>query len=172
MEAVVAQTWGRFGALHGVIHAGGVTAGGLVSTSSEKRVDSRLIFKFLLKVHGLYVLEQALKGKPLYFCIPISSNAGILGGLGLCAYSAAERFMGCVCHQSQQEPLTLDKHELGRLAHRGSHRTRFQLSHKYRSICDDAQESNSAFERILSGATGQVVISSRDVTQTRPLDKT
>ena len=163
MEAVVAQTCQRFGALHGVIHAGGVTAGGLVFNLVRETSRFQTESLFRPKVHGLYVLEQALKGKTLDFCILISSNAGILGGLGLCAYSAASAFMDAFAtSRSKNHSPWISTNWDGWPTEEASGRA----SSFHTSIDQYAmtlEESNSAFERILSGATGQVVISSGDL---------
>ena len=163
MEAVVAQTCQRFGALHGVIHAGGVTAGGLVFNLVRETSRFQTESLFRPKVHGLYVLEQALKGNTLDFCILISSNAGILGGLGLCAYSAASAFMDAFAtSRSKNHSPWISTNWDGWPTEEATGRA----SSFHTSIDQYAmtlEESNSAFERILSGATGQVVISSGDL---------
>ena len=163
MEVVIAQTCQRFGAIHGVIHAAGITAGGLVFNLVRETGRFQTESLFRPKVHGLYVLEQALKGKTLDFCILISSNAGILGGLGLCAYSAASAFMDAFAtSRSKNHAPWISTNWDGWPTEQVTGRN----SSFHTSIDQYAmtlEESNSAFERILSGATGQVVVSSGDL---------
>ncbi len=92
MHAVIAQTYERFGTLHGVIHAAGVTSDDgfrLIQDSGPTECE----LQFQPKVHGLYALEQALHGLDLDFCLLFSSISTTLGGLGFLGYAAANIFM-------------------------------------------------------------------------------
>jgi acyl transferase domain-containing protein len=102
MRAALAQTTARFGALHGVIHAAGITSGASIfqPISAIRRDESEA--QFQPKAYGLYVLAELLRGQALDFCLLISSNATILGGLGLVAYSAANLFMDAFAAQQSK----------------------------------------------------------------------
>jgi acyl transferase domain-containing protein len=92
MRTVIDQTIATFGELHGVIHAAGVSdsrAFGSVQELGREIYD----WHFGPKVHGLYALQEVLSGYTLDFCVLFSSLSTILGGLGLAAYTAANRFM-------------------------------------------------------------------------------
>jgi len=92
MDSAVKRTFEKFGALHGVIHAAGLTSDdafqpiGQIDRSTCER-------HFQPKVHGLLVLEKVLSQIELDFCLLTSSLASVLGGLGFVAYSAANVFM-------------------------------------------------------------------------------
>jgi acyl transferase domain-containing protein len=93
MELLVAQIYGRFGQLNGVFHAAGVTSGPSIYRALTEVGPSESESQFEPKVHGVYVLEKVLQGKPVDFCLLLSSNAAVLGGLGFVAYAAANQFM-------------------------------------------------------------------------------
>jgi acyl transferase domain-containing protein/acyl carrier protein len=93
MKQVIEQVLARFGKLHGVIHAAGITSGtsvfNLISAIGPLECEAQ----FKPKVYGTYALEKVLRGIPLDFCLLFSSNAAVLGGLGFIAYSGANAFM-------------------------------------------------------------------------------
>jgi acyl transferase domain-containing protein/acyl carrier protein len=90
MRAVLSRTLERFGALHGVFHAAGLT--GFVRPLSESlRADAEQIFR--AKCEGTRVLEQVLEGRQIDFCLLYSSTASILGGPGITAYAAASAYL-------------------------------------------------------------------------------
>ncbi|NJN68208.1 MAG: SDR family NAD(P)-dependent oxidoreductase, partial [Chloroflexaceae bacterium] len=105
MQAAVGQVRARFGALHGVIHAAGIT--GERSFEMLQETDrTRCEAQLHPKVAGLYVLEQVLGDHPLDFCLLVSSLASVLGGRGLAAYTAASQFMDAfVRHHNQRHPV-------------------------------------------------------------------
>jgi len=92
LSAALDEAVARFGALHGVIHAAGLPG---------ERWDRTLVdttarecgWHFRAKAHGVLALERALAGRDLDFCLLMSSLAGVLGGLRLFAYGAANHFM-------------------------------------------------------------------------------
>jgi NAD(P)-dependent dehydrogenase (short-subunit alcohol dehydrogenase family) len=88
MSAAVALAYRRYGALHGVIHAAGVV--GEAAYREIKEADpSSCEAQFQAKVHGVRVLERVLEGRPLDFCLLMSSLASLLGGIGQASYAAA-----------------------------------------------------------------------------------
>src|SRR5262249_34964377 len=58
--------------------------------------------QFAPKIHGLYVMEKVLQGQALDFCVLISSNSAVLGGLGFVAYSAANSFLDAFVGRQNQ----------------------------------------------------------------------
>ena len=92
MRSAVAQAYRHFGALHGVIHAAGVV--GEAAYREIKEADpSSCDAQFQAKVHGVRVLERVLEGKPLDFCLLMSSLASHLGGIGQATYAAVNLYM-------------------------------------------------------------------------------
>jgi acyl transferase domain-containing protein len=104
LRAAVEQTCARFGALHGVIHAAGLAGEQTISLIPD--VDpADCERQFQAKVYGTYALRRALQGRDLDFCLLFSSNAAVLGGVGLLAYSAANAFLDAfAAAQSGREP--------------------------------------------------------------------
>jgi acyl transferase domain-containing protein/thioesterase domain-containing protein/acyl carrier protein len=101
MQAVIAQTYKRFGTLHGVIHAAGIVreiATRTIPATGHLEGEGQ----FRPKVHGAYVLERVLQGRKLDFCLLLSSLSSILGGLGFSAYSGANLFMDAFAHKHNQ----------------------------------------------------------------------
>lgn len=95
---LLAQTDARFGKLHGVLYAAGIS-GDAFFTSVHEITRNACETHFRSKAHGLYVLETALADKALDFCILFSSVSSILGGLGFAGYAAANNFIDLFTHQ-------------------------------------------------------------------------
>jgi acyl transferase domain-containing protein len=90
-----------FGAIHGIIHAAGLVGDAAIKSIREtSRVESEAHFDS--KVRGLIVLERIAGQSKLDFCLLQSSLSAILGGLGLGAYAAANRFMDAFVHKRRQ----------------------------------------------------------------------
>lgn len=102
LRAAVERTVERFGDLHGVIHAAGITDERLFIPIQEVDRDT-CEQHFRAKVHGLFALEAALCGRSLDFCLLQSSLSSVLGGLGFAAYAAANSFMDAFAQRRAQE---------------------------------------------------------------------
>jgi acyl transferase domain-containing protein len=92
LRPVVDRIYKRFGDLNGVIHGAGNVGPGsdtAVNQTDQAACDQH----FTPKVKGLLVLEEAVRGRKLDFCLLLSSLSSVLGGLGFVAYSAANNFM-------------------------------------------------------------------------------
>jgi hypothetical protein len=98
MRAVIEQTYQRFGDLHGVIHGAGIVGDYLEIKDSKFETCDR---HFQAKAHGFPVLEEVLDGKPLDFCLLLSSLASILGGIGETAYASSNNYMDMFAPQAQ-----------------------------------------------------------------------
>jgi acyl transferase domain-containing protein len=156
MKEVVQSTLERFGALHGVIHAAGLTANNAFQPIQE---STRQICErhFQPKAHGLMVLDEALSDIPVDFCLLLSSLSSILGGLGFVAYAAANIFM--------------DAYAEGRVARGPARWTSVnwdgwqlwegdQTSSELAELAILPEEGADAFERILSrDRVSQIVVS-------------
>jgi acyl transferase domain-containing protein/acyl carrier protein len=93
LRAVVQRTVERFGALHGVLHAAGITSGPSLYNPFTDVGTSESETQFGPKVYGTYALEEALRGTSLDWVLLFSSNAAVLGGLGYLTYAAANLFL-------------------------------------------------------------------------------
>ncbi|HEY0419966.1 MAG TPA: type I polyketide synthase, partial [Acetobacteraceae bacterium] len=89
MEEGLRAAESRFGALHGVIHAAGVSGSGRVF---EKDTEG---FAAVLapKITGTLVLDEVLGDRPLDFVCYFSSAAAMLGDFGACDYAIGNRFL-------------------------------------------------------------------------------
>jgi acyl carrier protein len=101
VESVVAMIDERFGRIDGVIHAAGITGAESVRAIADTGL-AECARHFQPKARGLLVLEKALRGRDLDFCLLFSSLSSILGGLGFAAYSAANLFMDAFAHQQSR----------------------------------------------------------------------
>jgi phthiocerol/phenolphthiocerol synthesis type-I polyketide synthase E len=93
MRGAIDHCYEEFGALHGIIHAAGVTSGPSLFRTIAETEPEHCRVQTLPKVHGLYTIEEALRGRPTDFVLAISSNAAVLGGLGFLSYAAANAMM-------------------------------------------------------------------------------
>jgi NADP-dependent 3-hydroxy acid dehydrogenase YdfG/acyl carrier protein len=105
MQAVISQVREHFGDLHGVIHAAGVPAGGLIQLKTPEMAAEILA----PKVKGTLVLESVLKDLPLDFLVLCSSLTAIIGALGQVDYCAANTFLDnfAFYHTIQQRVQTI-----------------------------------------------------------------
>ncbi|MFJ2995361.1 SDR family NAD(P)-dependent oxidoreductase [Pandoraea sp. NPDC087047] len=92
IRAAVARAREHFGALHGVIHAAGVSADGLIAQRSEA-VAKRV---FAPKIDGTRHLLAALGDAAPDFVLLCSSLASVAGGLGRVDYAAANAYLDAV----------------------------------------------------------------------------
>jgi acyl transferase domain-containing protein len=163
MERVFAAIDERFGVLHGVIHGAGrvgIETFGEIRQTTE--ADSEL--QFGAKVRGLLVLDELLAGRPLDFCLLMSSLSAVLGGLGFAAYSAANLFMDAFARWKNHDganrwtSVDWDSWRLSDvrpvIAGLGATVSEFVM---------EPHEGTSAFERILSAGRSQVVVSTGDL---------
>ena len=82
----------RFGVLHGVIHAAGVIGPGANLEIKDCTPES-CGEAFRAKAGGALALATVLAGRPLDFCILLSSLASALGGIGHSAYASANLYL-------------------------------------------------------------------------------
>nr|WP_283809169.1 type I polyketide synthase [Tumebacillus amylolyticus] len=92
MAEVIADTEARFGPLNGVIHGAGVIGGDTFNLIKEL-TPADCEAHFQPKMYGLLAMEDVLRGKPLDFCLLMSSISAVLGGLGYIAYAASNLYM-------------------------------------------------------------------------------
>lgn len=101
MEALLAEIENRFGALHGVIHAAGLIGEAAIKAIADTTTQD-CAAQFQAKVEGTRQLARLLADKSLDFCLLQSSLAAVLGGPGLAAYAAANRFMDLFAWQQNR----------------------------------------------------------------------
>jgi acyl transferase domain-containing protein len=103
MKDVVDRIRKRFGAIHGVIHAAGVSGNGLIELTSRAAVERVLA----AKVRGTLVLEELLKDQPLDFFALCSSLTAVHGAPGEAVFASANAFLDAFAHS---------RHSAGNLA--------------------------------------------------------
>jgi acyl carrier protein len=102
MKRALKAATSRFGAIHGFIHAAGISSGDAFGAIQEIRQE-QCEWHFQPKVYGLYVLAELLADHAnLEFCLLFSSLSSILGGLGFVGYSAANAFMDTFAQKHSQ----------------------------------------------------------------------
>ncbi|WP_411122396.1 SDR family oxidoreductase [Streptomyces sp. x-19] len=101
LRTAVEQVTGHFGALDGVVHAAG-----LPSEQWDRAITAASVeqcqWHFAPKAHGQIALEKVLADHPVDFCLLLSSLAGVLGGLRLLGYGAANHFMDVAAERANR----------------------------------------------------------------------
>jgi acyl transferase domain-containing protein len=94
LQAVLNQIEERFGSLHAVIHSAGQVAGRIIHYLTRDTCETQ----FDAKVRGLDCLDKLLGARPLDFCLITSSMSSVVGGMGFCAYAAANAYLDEFAH--------------------------------------------------------------------------
>ncbi len=167
VKSVVDRIDERFGRIDGVIHAAGMTgAESMRAIADTGPIECARHFR--PKLHGLVVLEKALRGKDLDFCLLYSSLSSILGGLGFAAYSAANLFMDAFAHQqSRSSYIPWISVNWDGWKRSGAAESAQGLEATSAELALTSQEGIRCFQRIVSLVAGpQMVVSTGDL-QTR-----
>ncbi|MCW8102056.1 type I polyketide synthase [Streptomyces tauricus] len=102
LRTAVERVEERYGALHGVVHAAGLPGERWDRPITESgREQCR--WHFVPKAHGQIALEEVLADREIDFCLLLSSLAGVLGGLRLLAYGAANHFMDAAAERANRD---------------------------------------------------------------------
>jgi acyl transferase domain-containing protein/thioesterase domain-containing protein len=104
LQAAISQAVDRFGAIHGVVHAAGVLADGLIQFKSPEATSAVLA----PKVRGTLLLDKILTDAGILpdFMVLFSSTSSFLGLPGQIDYSAANAFLNAFA-QSKIKPYTV-----------------------------------------------------------------
>lgn len=89
LAAALAEVRERFGHLHGVVHAAGLSFGGLIQRHSTAELEAALA----PAVKGLLVLDELLAGEPLDFLVLTSAAGALAGEPGQVHIGAAGSFL-------------------------------------------------------------------------------
>ncbi|WP_394823561.1 SDR family NAD(P)-dependent oxidoreductase [Pendulispora albinea] len=161
MRAIVEGTLARFGALHGVVHAAGVAGEAAIHLASDLEA-AHFAAQFQAKVRGTETLDRVLSGRELDFRLLVSSNAAVLGGVGLAAYAAANAYLDAFAMARTERP---DERWISANwdawpAPEGERLLQTRLDR----FAMTAEESEDALERVLVAAPpGQIVIATGDL---------
>ena len=161
MREIVDESEHRFGPINGVVHAAGVTAADVLLRGLPDTSADQIQALFGPKVQGTRVLERLLRGRAIDFCLLISSNASTIGGLGLCAYSAASHFLDAFASACRRRGLPWTSTNWdgwpSAIEPAGTGRTRIETYAMTRT------EAEQALSRVLSLDADRVVVSSGDL---------
>jgi amino acid adenylation domain-containing protein len=91
---------GRFGALHGVVHAAGRAGAGLMQWKTRSQAASVLA----PKTRGTRALAAALAGLPLDFFVLFGTNAASTGGFGQADTAAGGAFLDTFAQAAEADP--------------------------------------------------------------------
>lgn len=162
MAAAVAEAYTRFGIVHGVIHgAGNTSGGGFTDARHTDRVASTQHFR--PKAQGLFVLEELFRARDLDFVLLLSSLSGVLGGLGLLSYSAANIFLDAfAAHENQSGRVPWISVNWDAWQFPGQEEIFRQSAPQGADFLYPA-EGVECLSRILERAPGQIVVSTSDL---------
>ena len=164
----------QFGGVHGVIHAAGIL-GSETFRGIDRLSAADCASQFRPKRQGLRVLETLLRDRDLDFCLLVSSLSSVLGGIGYCAYGAANLYMDAFAWEQNRssrfpwisvnwdrwvlEKITGANTEPASERHAAAH-----LSGRWDSVGMTPDEGVETFKRILDArALGQVIVSTGDL---------
>ena len=105
MRGAIEEADRRFGTLHGIIHAAGVVRDDGYREIKDCDHDT-CDRHFLAKAYGLRVLQEVLEGRPLDFCMLVSSLTSLLGGIATAAYASSNIYMDLFAREHNQSHRT------------------------------------------------------------------
>lgn len=95
MQTVITQMRERFGEITGVVHAAGVSPGGLMQVKSTEMAAGVLS----PKIKGAIILADLLQDVKLDFFVLCSSLVAITGGVGMVDHCGANAFLDAFAHR-------------------------------------------------------------------------
>ncbi|MEH2106018.1 type I polyketide synthase [Nostoc sp.] len=169
MRSAIAQAQQQFGQLNGVIHAAGVSGGGVIQRKTQAEAESILS----PKVKGTIVIDAIVKDIQLDFLILASSKSSILGEFGQVDYCGANSFLDAFahCNASKKGRFTTSINwdawqEVGMAANTELPQRLQQLRIENLQQGILPNEGIDAFLRILGSTIPQVVVSTSDLLDT------
>jgi NAD(P)-dependent dehydrogenase (short-subunit alcohol dehydrogenase family)/acyl carrier protein len=169
LAAALAEIRARFGALHGVVHAAGISFGGLIQRHSAAELEAA----FAPAVEGLRVLQELLAGEPLDFLLLTSAAGALSGEPGQVHVGAAGSFLDAFAQaqaRSGEGPFiaAIDWdtwREVGMAADLSALPADLrQAREEVLATGIAAAEGRQVFSRILRrGATPQILVSTKDL---------
>jgi NAD(P)-dependent dehydrogenase (short-subunit alcohol dehydrogenase family) len=160
MRTALAQAQDQFGPIQGVIHAAGVSPGGLMLLKKPEPAASVMA----PKVKGTLVLHKLLGSTNLDFCILCSSVSSLYGDFGQVDYTAANAFLDVFARKHATEGKTLAINwnmwrDVG-MGARSQVSARLQKHRERELMLGIApEEGKEAFARILGSSLPQVIVS-------------
>ncbi|UUZ86842.1 SDR family NAD(P)-dependent oxidoreductase [Paenibacillus sp. P26] len=150
----------RFGPIHGVIHAAGVTGPHTILDKDPSDFQATLA----PKIEGTLALDACIQEDPLDFICYFSSTSAVLGDFGACDYAVGNRFEMAYAQDRNKRGLsgrTVVIHwplwKDGGMGFSDSENTKMYLKSSGQRLLE-ADEGLEAFERILSGGSTQYLV--------------
>jgi acyl transferase domain-containing protein len=161
MRGVVERASQRFGTLHGVIHAAGIVGDYReISDTDPDSCDAH----FRAKARGVRVLASVIEGRPLDFCLLMSSLTSVLGGIGQAAYASSNTYLDAFArtqNRSSTVPWLSVNWDVWRLHDEPA---AAGLGGTLRELGMSAEEATAMLETVLTLRTaGQLVVSTGDL---------
>ena len=154
MSAAIATVRAAYGGIHGVIHAAGLPASGLIQLSTRADVERVL----RPKVAGTLTLQQVLADDDLDFIVLCSSALVTLGGVGEADYCAANAFLDTFAQHQRARGVPITAINWGPWRtdawHRGTHLGLDDLRARHGITADQGWE---VLTRVLGSALPQVL---------------
>jgi acyl carrier protein len=160
MQQAIAQVLSKFGQIHGVIHAAGVTVDGAIQLKTTEAI-SRI---FAPKIDGTLVLDRVFQDVNLDWLVLCSSINAMQGTFGQIDYCAANAFQDAFAHYRTNETgkLTLainwDAWQDVGMAARS-----LQSQSERSATWIKPDEGIEVFRRILSQKSPQILVSTREL---------
>ena len=102
IRQVVAEATQKFGLIHGVIHAAGMTGGGIMQFKTPAEIEAVLA----PKVSGTRVLDRIFKDLELDFFVACSSVSSVKGEFAQAANCSGNAFLDAFCLNNSLKPST------------------------------------------------------------------
>jgi NAD(P)-dependent dehydrogenase (short-subunit alcohol dehydrogenase family)/acyl carrier protein len=168
MRNVVAMACAQFGAIHGVIHAAGISY--INPLAYKTRAEAERVLA--PKVMGTAVLDQSLAGQTPDFVVLCSSVGSMLGGFGQIDYTAANIYLDAFAHaRSRQDSAKTIAINYARWQEVGM-AFNAEVAEEWRDLKEEqlrnglrTAEGQETFLRILANPLPQVVVSPEDLLQ-------
>ncbi len=163
-EAALNAARTRFGFIHGVIHAAGHPAGGIIRRQSRETAETVLA----PKITGCRLLAELLAEEPPEILVLFSSTSAVAGGIGSVDYSAANAFLDAFAQTRRGATFTVvidwgTWSEVGMAAKATVSRSAKQVRDAHMERAIRPTEGIQAFARILADDLGRVVVSPWDL---------
>ncbi len=166
MQSVWATVEGKFGRVHGVIHAAGIGGGARISAQDHASAEEL----FRPKIAGSQVLAGLLQGKQADFLLFCSSISAVIPVGGDSAYAAANTFQdryATWCRQHLDVPsvsLNFEAwREIGMAAEREIEADFEHLRQERFKTAITSDEGVEIFERALLSGEAQILVSTVDL---------
>lgn len=168
MHEVITQTYQRFAAIHGVIHAAGIASGRIIQMKTREEAER----VFSPKLKGTITLANLFKDTPLDFLLLCSSITSVLGDIGQVDHCGANAFLDAFAYwkTAQDGMFTLAINwdawqEVGQAARANAPLSLKAIREERLKLGILPAEGVDVFKRALNSKLSQVLVSTIDFRQ-------